>query len=365
MEEIGELLRPVELPPLCENPLVSILTANYNYARYLGEAIESALAQTYTNFELIVCDDGSTDNSCEVAEHYVRRDPRVRLLRKENGGQVSATNAAYRECKGQIVCFLDADDRFLPEKLKTVVDAFRSHPNSGFAGHRMFRTDAVGRRNGVVPSISDPPSGWYGPFLVRYGGLPYGLAFGPAICLRREISDLIYPVSEGFVTGPDAAVMALAPLLTPLIGIPAPLVEYRYHGRNLINSPHCNVSRKSLDLGPDIQRDIHSMNWEVWREYLGKVDPILVELLPSFDEREGTKIDAYLKARLQTWGGVLSAYRDMLRSESFLTLPFALRWFWRLSVLMPRPVFLYVFGRNRLRQLFWWAGEARRRLFAS
>src|SRR6266852_6280716 len=97
LEEIGQLLKPVELAPLCENPLISLLTANYNYARYLGEAIESALGQTYTNFELIVCDDGSTDNSCEVAEHYVRRDPRVRLVRKQNGGQVSATNAAYRE----------------------------------------------------------------------------------------------------------------------------------------------------------------------------------------------------------------------------------------------------------------------------
>src|SRR5712692_11440321 len=106
LDEIAERLKPIELPPLCENPLISVLTANYNYARYLGEAIESALGQTYTNFELIVCDDGSTDNSCEVAEHYVRRDPRVRLIKKQNGGQTSAANAAYRKSKGQIVCFL-------------------------------------------------------------------------------------------------------------------------------------------------------------------------------------------------------------------------------------------------------------------
>jgi glycosyltransferase involved in cell wall biosynthesis len=361
LEEIAQLLKPIALAPLCENPLVSVLTSNYNYARYLGEAIESVLGQTYTNFEMIVCDDGSTDDSCEVVERYAQRDPRVRLVTKQNGGQASAWNAAYRECKGQIVCFLDSDDRFLPEKLERVVQAFRSHPDSGFAGDRMFRIDAVGRRNGVVPSIADPPSGWYGPFVVRYGATPYGLAFGSAMCLRREIIDLIFPLPGSFRICADAVVFALAPLMTPIIGIPAPLTEYRFHGRNLINSPHLNASSESPDRG----RHSTSMVWEVWREYLGKVNPALVQVFPSFDERHEQSFDAYVQARLQTRGGALSAYRVMLRAETFPTLPFAARWFWQLSILMPRPVFRYVFGRNRLRLLFWLAVEARRRLFAS
>ncbi len=129
--EIAQRLKPVSLGPLPENPLVSVLTANYNYAAFLGEAIESVLAQIYTNFEMIVCDDGSTDKSCEVVEKYGQRDPRVRLLRQQNGGQASAWNTAYRECRGDIICFLDADDRYLPEKLEVVVQAFRSAPDSG------------------------------------------------------------------------------------------------------------------------------------------------------------------------------------------------------------------------------------------
>jgi glycosyltransferase involved in cell wall biosynthesis len=78
-------LRPMELPPLSENPLVSVLVANYNYARYIGDALESMIAQSYPHFELIVCDDGSSDDSCAVVERYVKRDRRIRLIRKENG----------------------------------------------------------------------------------------------------------------------------------------------------------------------------------------------------------------------------------------------------------------------------------------
>ena len=153
--------------------------------------------------------------------------------------------------------------------------------------------------------------------------------------------------------------MALAPLMTPIIGVSAPLTEYRYHGRNLMNAPQ--MTSKYLDRG----RQIFPMLWKVSREYLGKVDPFLVETFPSFDECQGILFNAYVRARLQTSGGVLSAYRDLLQAENFLALRLATRWFWRLSVLLPRPVFRYALGHNRIRRLFSWAVEARRRNFAS
>jgi glycosyltransferase involved in cell wall biosynthesis len=371
VEEITQRLKPIALPPLRENPLVSILTANYNYARFIGEAIESAQKQTYTNWEMIICDDGSTDNSCEVVERYMRRDPRIRMVTKLNGGQVSAANTAYCECKGQVVCFLDSDDRYVPEKLERAVQAFRSHPESGFVGHRMFRIDAVGRRLGVVVPDIHPPSGWYGPMLVRYGATPRGLACGGGQCLRREISDLIFPVSEGFSSGPDGAIMSLAPLMTPIIGIPAALTEVRNHGNNsdghirIASRRHSSESVDRSRLMCLVLRESASAGWEASRDYLRKVDPVLAEVLPSLAEFQGTLLSVYIHARLlETWGCAVSAYRDMVRAESFRTLPCATRWFWRLSVLLPRSVFRYALGPNRLKQLFWWTVEARRRLFA-
>ena len=88
-------------------PLVSILINNYNYDRFISQAIDSALNQTYPNVEVIVVDDGSTDNSLVVIRNY--RD-RITPVVKNNGGQASALNAGFSICKGEIICLLDADD---------------------------------------------------------------------------------------------------------------------------------------------------------------------------------------------------------------------------------------------------------------
>ncbi|MGL5078202.1 MAG: glycosyltransferase family 2 protein, partial [Waterburya sp.] len=97
--------------------LVSILINNYNYGNYLPFAIESAINQTYSNTEVIVVDDGSTDNSQEVINSYRDRDRRIIPILKNNNGQGSALNAGFAVSKGEIICLLDADDRWLPSKV--------------------------------------------------------------------------------------------------------------------------------------------------------------------------------------------------------------------------------------------------------
>src|ERR687885_1217665 len=96
-----------------ENSLVSILICNYNYAQYVKEAIDSALNQTYSNTEVIVIDDGSTDNSREIIASY--GDKIIPIL-KQNSGQASAFNVGFAISKGDIICFLDSDDTFSAEK---------------------------------------------------------------------------------------------------------------------------------------------------------------------------------------------------------------------------------------------------------
>ena len=108
--------------------LVSIIINNYNYSRFLGEAIESALSQTHSNVELIVVDDGSTDGSCDIISAYADRYPdRLRPLFKPNGGQASALNAGFAQSSGEIVIFLDADDVLLPKTAARVARKFAAH----------------------------------------------------------------------------------------------------------------------------------------------------------------------------------------------------------------------------------------------
>ena len=105
--------------------LVSVMIGVYNGERYLGEAIESVLAQTHSPVELIVVDDGSTDGSGEIAASY---GPSVRCIRQERGGMAASRNRAIREASGDFFAFLDADDRFPPAKLERQLAVFDAEP---------------------------------------------------------------------------------------------------------------------------------------------------------------------------------------------------------------------------------------------
>ena len=118
-------------------PLVSILINNYNYDRFLTAAIDSALAQTYFNIEVIVVDDGSTDKSRNIIAGY--GDQIISVL-KNNSGQASSLNAGFNVCKGKIICFLDSDDLFHHEKVEKIVDLFAQNNliDLPIALHNMF-----------------------------------------------------------------------------------------------------------------------------------------------------------------------------------------------------------------------------------
>src|SRR6266700_1460758 len=103
-------------------PLASIIIDNYNYGRFLEQAIESALNQNYLRTEVIVVDDGSTDNSREVIARYGNR---ILPLVKDNGGQASAFNAGFRRSHGEVVLFLDADDALFPTAAAGAVEALK------------------------------------------------------------------------------------------------------------------------------------------------------------------------------------------------------------------------------------------------
>src|SRR5262249_29317203 len=115
-------------------PTVSVLVDTYNHQSFIEQALVSVLEQDLgrENFEIVVIDDGSTDKTPNIVKKLV---PRVRHIYKTNGGQGSAFNAGIAELKGDIVAFLDGDDWWAPNKLRTVVETLERDPEAGSVGH--------------------------------------------------------------------------------------------------------------------------------------------------------------------------------------------------------------------------------------
>jgi glycosyltransferase involved in cell wall biosynthesis len=217
---------------LAPEPLVSVIVANYNYASYLSDAIESVFKQTYSNWELIICDDGSTDESVEIARRFELRDPRVRVLVKENGGQVSAWNAAYPHCEGEVFCFLDSDDAFDSRKLESIIFAFRRESEVGLVYHRFrYVDDQMNPLDLYGPD--EFPSGWLADAALASG---QGFVSKTSdFAIRREVLELFTPLPEELAFA-DGYICRLATFVTRIGCIPETLSYYRIHGSNAMGN---------------------------------------------------------------------------------------------------------------------------------
>ncbi len=115
--------------------LVSVIMPVYNGEKYLAEAIDSILVQTFTDFELLIVDDGSQDGSAEIIRSYEKRDRRIRFFQlEENMGAATARNRGISAAGGEYVTSMDCDDVSLPERLQKQVDFLQSNPNIGGLG---------------------------------------------------------------------------------------------------------------------------------------------------------------------------------------------------------------------------------------
>jgi glycosyltransferase involved in cell wall biosynthesis len=210
---------------------VDIIINNYNYGRFVGDAIESALAQTHPSVRVIVVDDGSMDGSRDILRAY---GDRVTLVLKENGGQASALNAGFARSDGDAVIFLDADDVLRPEAAGLVASSFADDPRLAKVQYRMEIIDENGRPSGVVkpPRHLSLPRGDLGraeltfPFDLVW--MPNGASAFTADALRR-----ILPMPEQeFATCADWYVVHLTPLLGRVASLDDVAACYRVHGAN-------------------------------------------------------------------------------------------------------------------------------------
>lgn len=206
-------------------PLVSAVVVNYNYGRFLRDSIDSALNQTYSNVEVLVVDDGSTDNSRDIIATYGSR---VIPVLKENGGQASGFNAGFMRSKGDIICFLDADDVWLPRKLEAVVGKSIEKPDAILIHHAFQRVDESLCAFGKILPLSFL-QGNVGNEVLRSGGC---WPFPPpaAMAFRRSFLTSCMPIPEAlFRSRAESCLAYCAPLCGPIAAIETPLCLYRRH----------------------------------------------------------------------------------------------------------------------------------------
>lgn len=212
-------------------PFVTVLIDTYNHRNFIEEAINSVLSQNFpvSETEILVVDDGSTDDTDELVRKFA---PRVRLLRKSNGGQASAFNAGIPEARGEILAFLDGDDWWAPEKLTAVTEAFAGNTSVGLVGHGVTEVYPDGRQRTEVPrevsrfritTIEQAKT-----FRMQRGFLGTS-----RMAYRREILQQIGCVPEALKFEADEYLFTLAALLSDVMILRESFTFYRLHDRNL------------------------------------------------------------------------------------------------------------------------------------
>jgi glycosyltransferase involved in cell wall biosynthesis len=213
-------------------PRVSVIVDTYNQAQFIDQAVRSVIEQDYpaADTEIVVVDDGSTDATPEILRQY---EPRIRVIRKSNGGQASAFNVAIAATSGDIVAFLDGDDWWDKSKLSAVVDAFDKNPDIAAVGHGYFE----------VPD-QDPPTWVNVPYetckvdasskeaaiVSRQAGK---LLATSRLTVRRRVLDSIGPIPESLVFCADGPLITLSLALGGAVLLQRPLCYYRVHSDSL------------------------------------------------------------------------------------------------------------------------------------
>ena len=233
---------------MCTSPVVSIIINNFNYDRFLSQAIDSALTQTYKNVEVIVVDDGSTDNSRNIIASY---GDSIMPVLQPNGKQGAAFNNGFAHSKGDIIIFLDSDDYLYPNAVERIVTAWR--PDIAKVHYRLT----------VVDSNSDPKG-----YSLPQGGILDSrdardriLQTGSCIsvptsgnALSRQVMDKVFPIPDAFNTTSDDYLSVLIPLHGEVIAIEAELGAYRIHDSNQWALVELDSSRFRRFITHDLQR---------------------------------------------------------------------------------------------------------------
>lgn len=214
-------------------PVVSVVVNNFNYARYLPAAIESALGQLHARTEVIVVDDGSTDGSRAVIDRYAAR---IRAILQDNCGQAAALNAGFEASTGDVVLFLDADDLLLPHATQVVAGLFES-PDVTKAHWALWEIDERGGRTGRLKPERLPAEGDWREHTAAHGPLNITSPPTSGNAFSRSVLERLLPIPEDhYRICADAYLALLATACGPIRRSVDPLSCWRRHNGNRYNN---------------------------------------------------------------------------------------------------------------------------------
>lgn len=200
---------------------VSLVTAVFNQADYLGAAIESVLAQDHDDLEYLVIDDGSTDDSLAVAQRYASRHPgRLRVIHQANAGQASAQNLGWSQCSGAWLGYLSSDDTLLPGCVSRQLRVLREYPQAVLSYPDFELMDAAGQGLRRVQTED---------FDARRMQVELVCQPGPGALFRREVFERLSGWRRDVRQVPDFEFWLRASTLGPFVRVAEPLARYRIH----------------------------------------------------------------------------------------------------------------------------------------
>lgn len=210
-----------------KNLLVSIIINNYNYDRFLPEAIESAINQTYPLIEVIVVDDGSTDNSHEIIAGY---GDRIIPILQPNGKQAAAFNSGFAKSRGNIIIFLDSDDYLFSDTVEKIIAVWK--PELSKVHYRLNVVDTIGKSLGYSSPQGSTAlaSGEVWKILLDRGGYVSTPTSGNA--LNRSVLEKLFPIPDAYKLTADDYLSFQVPFYGDVVAIEEPLGAYRIHDNN-------------------------------------------------------------------------------------------------------------------------------------
>lgn len=223
-------------------PNISVVMPTYNVEKYVGEAVNSILGQTFTDFELIIVDDGSADRTTEILRSYT--DPRIRLLFNEkNEGNYPARNRGYRLTKGKYIAVMDADDVCYPNRLQVQYDYLEAHPDVQLIGSAWHFVGGLDRNVEVLTDYEE----------IKLFLLDNSCFLHPSVMLRSEAFRAVGGYDERYLYAGDYDLWCRLALRGKIENIPDRLVAYRWHPEQITQAHR----PKQYLLGREVRRSYH------------------------------------------------------------------------------------------------------------